>query len=145
MEKRLPILIREFSVRAGSGGRGRFHGGCGVIRDFECRYPLTFGLITERRVFRPHGMEGGQDGQCGRNYWVQQTEEGERWVDIGARGQVEMQAGDRCVIHTPGGGGWGEELEEAPVVEERAATGKTVYPRATGSFHHFAATQEASA
>ena len=54
---------------------------------------------------------------------------------------------NRCVIHTPGGGGWGEEedIEEGPVVDESVSNGKIVYPRATGSFHLFAATQEASA
>ena len=148
MEKRLPIMIREFSIRHGSGGRGQYNGGCGVIRDFECRHPLTFGLITERRVHRPHGMEGGEDGQQGRNYWVQKTEEGYRWVDIGARGQVKMQTGDRCVIHTPGGGGWGVK-EETPLVEERVVNGNGLgghmtYPRATGSLSNYAATQEAS-
>lgn len=159
IEKRYPVVVREFSIRAGSGGRGRFSGGCGIVRDFECRQPLTFGLITERRVVQPHGMQGGEDGECGANYWVQRTEDGgERWLSVGSRGQVEMKTGDRCVIHTPGGGGWGtpEPLEEGE--EEFAKEGvnghggtmdaparpKIAYPRAAGSFHSFAAAQEAS-
>lgn len=118
IEKRYPVLLREFSIRRGSGGRGRFRGGCGIIRDWECRHPLTFGLITERRVHRPYGMLGGEPGASGANYWVQKRREEdgsttERWVNIGSRGQVDMQDGDRCVIHTPGGGGWGvpDDLE----------------------------------
>ncbi|KAH9888204.1 Hydantoinase B/oxoprolinase-domain-containing protein [Xylariomycetidae sp. FL2044] len=109
IEKRYPVLMREFSIRRGSGGRGRFRGGCGVVRDWECRHPLTFGLITERRVHQPYGMLGGENGASGANYWVQRTADdgGERWVNIGSRGQVDMKEGDRCVIHTPGGGGWG--------------------------------------
>ncbi|KAI2625982.1 Hydantoinase B/oxoprolinase-domain-containing protein [Hypomontagnella submonticulosa] len=118
IEKRYPVLVREFSIRRGSGGRGKFHGGCGIVRDWECRHPLTFGLITERRVHQPYGMMGGEGGACGANFWVKKQEDGtERWINIGSRGQVDMKEGDRCVIHTPGGGGWGtpdydEEEEE---------------------------------
>ena len=111
LEKRYPVLLREFSIRPGSGGRGRFNGGCGIVRDFECRHPITFGLITERRVHQPYGMEGGENGENGANYWVKKTEDGERWVNIGSRGQVDMKTGDRCVVHTPGGGGWGVPVE----------------------------------
>ncbi|KAI1473393.1 Hydantoinase B/oxoprolinase-domain-containing protein [Daldinia eschscholtzii] len=158
IEKRYPVLVREFSIRKGSGGRGKYSGGCGIVRDWECRHPLTFGLITERRVHRPYAMMGGEPGQCGANYWVQKLEDGsERWVNIGSRGQVDMKEGDRCVIHTPGGGGWGvpeglgEDDDEFDghfeVVNSVNGTNgetKTVYPRAAGSFHTFAAAQEAS-
>ncbi|KAK8112364.1 hypothetical protein PG984_012898 [Apiospora sp. TS-2023a] len=174
LEKRYPILLREFSIRRGSGGRGRFSGGDGVVRDWECRAPLTFGLITERRVHRPYGMFGGEAGSSGVNYWVQkgnegeeEGEEGERWINIGSRGQVDMQRGDRCVIHTPGGGGWGRSEDFVEDEIDRIVRGEfehdgggtrrsngagagakgkveVVYPRATGSFHAHAAAQEAS-
>lgn len=147
IEKRYPVLLREFSIRKGSGGKGKFSGGCGVVRDWECRYPLTFGIITERRVHRPFGMMGGEDGACGANYWVQRLEDGdERWVNIGSRGQINMRTGDRCVIHTPGGGGWGEVDEEVGEIAEKVngGLGKVSYPRATGSFHTFSAAQETS-
>ncbi|KAI1765291.1 Hydantoinase B/oxoprolinase-domain-containing protein [Hypoxylon sp. FL1150] len=160
IEKRYPVLVREFSIRRGSGGRGRFNGGCGIVRDWECRYPLTYGLITERRVHQPYGMMGGRPGASGANYWVQKQEDGgERWINIGSRGQVDMKEGDRCVIHTPGGGGWGvpeyldddEDEEDWGVgatngVNEVDGIGevKIAYPRATGSFHAFSAAQEAS-
>ncbi|KAI0383528.1 Hydantoinase B/oxoprolinase-domain-containing protein [Hypomontagnella monticulosa] len=164
IEKRYPVLVREFSIRRGSGGRGQFNGGCGIVRDWECRHPLTFGLITERRVHQPYGMMGGEGGACGANFWVQKQEDGtERWINIGSRGQVDMKEGDRCVIHTPGGGGWGtpDYMDEddgiggavgVPVMNGvngvNGANGtkgaKVAYPRATGSFHAFSAAQEAS-
>ncbi|KAK9772836.1 putative 5-oxoprolinase [Seiridium cardinale] len=153
IEKRYPVVLREFSIRKGSGGRGKFNGGCGIIRDWECRHPLTFGLITERRVHQPCGMFGGENGGSGANYWVQRTEEGgERWVNIGSRGQVDMKEGDRCVIYTPGGGGWGfAEDAERDLVESLEAkppngleNNNVPYPRATGSFHAYASAQEAS-
>lgn len=154
IEKRYPVLLREFSIRAGSGGEGRFRGGCGVVRDWECRYPLTFGIISERRVHRPFGMDGGGPGASGANYWVQRLEDGsERWVDIGSRGQINMRTGDRCVIHTPGGGGWGVPCDEAASSAGLNEGGgntdgplhaKSAYPRAAGSYHDFSAAQEAS-
>ncbi|KAI0018300.1 Hydantoinase B/oxoprolinase-domain-containing protein [Xylariomycetidae sp. FL0641] len=165
LEKRYPVLVREFSIRrdgggaggGGGGGRGRFRGGAGVVRDWECRHDLTFGLITERRVHPPYGMRGGEPGARGANYWVKKTDDGtgERWVNIGARGQVDMKAGDRCVIYTPGGGGWGaapdededEEEEEEERVGADAANGHAhgvAYQRAAGSVHNFMAAQEAA-
>lgn len=57
LEKRYPILLREFSIRDGSGGRGFHHGGDGTIRDMECRAPLKFSVITERRVIPPYGLK----------------------------------------------------------------------------------------
>ncbi|TPX13720.1 uncharacterized protein E0L32_005923 [Thyridium curvatum] len=154
IEKRYPVLIREFSIRRGSGGRGKFHGGDGIVRDFECRAPLTYGLITERRVHQPYGMMGGENGESGANFWVQKLEDGgERWINIGSRGQVDMKSGDRCVVWTPGGGGWGvpEDVEAEGqngvngtngVVDGPAA--QESYPRAAGSFHNFSAAQAAS-
>lgn len=66
--------------------------GSGVIRDWECRYPLTFGIITKRRVHQSSGMHGGEAGKSGANYWVQKLEdEDERWVSIGSRGQINMR------------------------------------------------------
>ena len=100
---------------------------------------------------------GGEPGASGANYWVQKQEDGsERWVNIGSRGQVDMKEGDRCVIHTPGGGGWGvpDDLEDDDEeLEVKATNGvngtngtkeKIAYPRATGSFHTFSAAQDAS-
>lgn len=57
LEKRYPVVLREFGIRGGSGGRGRHDGGDGVVRDIECRVPLRFSVITERRVVPPYGLE----------------------------------------------------------------------------------------
>lgn len=57
MEKRYPVLLREFSIREGSGGKGFHDGGDGTVRDYECRAPLSFSVITERRVIAPYGSK----------------------------------------------------------------------------------------
>uniref|UniRef100_A0A0B7KNX7 5-oxoprolinase n=1 Tax=Bionectria ochroleuca TaxID=29856 RepID=A0A0B7KNX7_BIOOC len=128
LERRLPIIIREFSIRRGSGGRGRWNGGDGIVRDWECRVPLTFSIISERRVRRPHGMRGGQPGAAGRNFWAQKTEDGAyKWIQLPPSGLVEMGAGDRCVVHTPSGGGWGvpdETHQEGGAAEDHVDTAR---------------------
>ncbi|KAI0888127.1 Hydantoinase B/oxoprolinase-domain-containing protein [Annulohypoxylon maeteangense] len=107
MEKRYPIIVREFSIRPGSGGRGKYSGGDGVTRVIECREPLTFSMISERRVSRPYGLHGGEDGAPGENLILRKSGGKERLVSLGPRGIVKLQSGERFIIRTPGGGGWG--------------------------------------
>ncbi|KAI1141761.1 Hydantoinase B/oxoprolinase-domain-containing protein [Hypoxylon sp. FL0543] len=109
MEKRYPIILREFSVRHGSGGRGQYKGGNGVVRVIECREPLTFSMISERRVTRPYGLHGGEDGAPGENLILKRPGGKERLASLGPRGILKLQAGERFIIKTPGGGGWGSE------------------------------------
>lgn len=144
LEKRYPIILREFSIRRGSGGEGEFNGGCGVVRDWECRLPLTFTMISERRVHRPYGMEGGQEGALGANYWVKKQPDGSyRWLNIGSRGQVDLAEGDRYVIHTPGGGGWGRSQAKSGIGSTGTnARSNERYARATGSLQSMTLAQE---
>ncbi|KAL1886938.1 hypothetical protein Cpir12675_006834 [Ceratocystis pirilliformis] len=109
-EKRYPCILREFSIRRGSGGSGLHSGGDGIVRDIEFTLPVQLSIISERRTRAPHGMHGGQDGQMGVNYWLQK--ESGRKVNLGGKATAKFAAGDRAVIMSPGGGGWGK-LEEA--------------------------------
>ncbi|PHH64139.1 hypothetical protein CDD81_5014 [Ophiocordyceps australis] len=128
-ERRYPVLLRDFCIRTGSGGAGQHRGGDGVIRDIEFRIPLQVSILSERRVFRPYGLKGGQDGACGLNLWVRHlpspaatpqhhlhphqlpqedpAQSHERRINLGAKNSAAMKPGDRIIIHTPGGGGWG--------------------------------------
>ncbi|KAI0020597.1 Hydantoinase B/oxoprolinase-domain-containing protein [Xylariomycetidae sp. FL0641] len=108
LEKRYPIILRDFSLRQGSGGGGEFHGGEGVVRTIECREPLTFSIISERRVSRPYGLFGGEDGAPGENLIGKSDGKGgKRIISLGPRGLVRLDAGDQFIVKTPGGGGWG--------------------------------------
>jgi 5-oxoprolinase (ATP-hydrolysing) len=152
LEKRYPVILREFAIREGTGGKGHRHGGNGVVRDIECRAPLSFSVITERRSVPPYGMEGGDDGERGANYWVRkvQNEHGAdewRWVNMGSKNMVRMQVGDRCVVHTPGGGGWGfagAAGDTSGHVEGRGQNTLVGYPRASGSVNAYDTAQQAS-
>ncbi|KAJ5917727.1 hypothetical protein N7454_010102 [Penicillium verhagenii] len=109
LEKRYPTMLRQFTLRDGSGGRGKHPGGEGVIRDIEFLAPMQCSILSERRVYRPYGLEGGEDAQTGLNQWItRDTETGkERQVDIGGKNTVSVKTHDRVVIMTAGGGGWG--------------------------------------
>ncbi len=67
LERRYPVIVRSFMLRPKSGGRGQFAGGDGVERELLFRKPLTLSVLTERRVFAPYGLEGGEDGEKGAN------------------------------------------------------------------------------
>lgn len=103
LERRYPVRLRRFEVRRGSGGDGRFRGGDGLVREFEFLERITVSLLTQHRVEAPYGMDGGEAGACGRQVWV--GREGER--ELPSVVTFEVEAGDRVVIETPGGGGWG--------------------------------------
>lgn len=113
LEKRYPVVLREFSIREKSGGAGAHSGGCGVVRDIEFRVPVTASILSERRSVAPHGLMGGADGARGLNIWVRAIRDeqgaivGERRVNVGGKATISAAVGDRFVIHTPGGGGYG--------------------------------------
>lgn len=137
-ERRYPVLLREFSIRKGSGGKGQHRGGDGVVRDIEFRIPVQVSILSERRVYHPYGMAGGEDAECGKNLWVRKVQKAswetslrnlknghggeaqngeakeeekaeyeERYINLGAKNSAPMRPGDRIIINTPGGGGWG--------------------------------------
>ncbi|SCV57831.1 related to P. aeruginosa hyuA and hyuB [Fusarium fujikuroi] len=110
-ERRYPVLLREFSIRKGSGGKGLNHGGDGCIRDIEFRIPLQVSILSERRVIPPYGMAGGDEGMRGVNLWIRHDkEEGTvRTISLGGKATVHMNAEDRIIIKTPGGGGYGRD------------------------------------
>ncbi|HKK53663.1 MAG TPA: hydantoinase B/oxoprolinase family protein, partial [Myxococcota bacterium] len=107
LESRFPVRLLEFGLRAGSGGRGRHHGGEGVVRRYLFLRPVTVSLLCERRVRAPFGLEGGEPGAKGRNR-VARGRSGEI-QDLAGCQTLELAAGDVLWIETPGGGGFGAE------------------------------------
>ena len=100
LEKIYPVRIKQYAIRKGSGGCGIHAGGDGLVREFEFLEEATFTLLTERRRYAPHGLAHGHPGQSGNNYL-----NGE---ELPAKVSLNVCAGDRLKIETPGGGGWGE-------------------------------------
>jgi 5-oxoprolinase (ATP-hydrolysing) len=103
LESRLPVRLCRFAIRRGSGGAGMYRGGDGIQREFEFLKPLVVSLITGRRTRPPYGAAGGQSGSMGRNVWIRSGVS----TALPPTATFRVGAGDRLVIETPGGGGWG--------------------------------------
>jgi 5-oxoprolinase (ATP-hydrolysing) len=104
LEKRFPVRLREFSVRRHSGGAGRHHGGDGAIRDIEFLAPLAGAMLANRRRIAPRGVAGGADASRGETLLIRADGKTET---LSACAQFEVAAGDRIIVRTPGGGGFG--------------------------------------
>lgn len=107
-ERRYPVIVHEFSIRTGSGGDGYHQGGDGVVRDIEFTYPnLQITCLMERRSLPPFGLKGGESGQRGKNTWYKKTDSGYKPISLAGKCSIKIKKGDRVVIQTPGGGGFG--------------------------------------
>ncbi|KAF2805004.1 5-oxoprolinase [Mytilinidion resinicola] len=78
LEKRYPVVLRQFEIRDGSGGRGKWNGGNGIRRVYEFGKDMGMSVVSERRVVRPYGMKGGGEGANGVNFLAKKKEGGER-------------------------------------------------------------------
>jgi len=99
LELNYPLRVTEYAIRRHSGGAGRHRGGDGIVRRYQFLAAANFSLLTERRRRQPWGLNGGEAGSEGENWFNQER----------LSGKVERQAkpGDMISVLTPGGGGWG--------------------------------------
>jgi 5-oxoprolinase (ATP-hydrolysing) len=104
LELRFPVRLRRFEIRRGSGGSGLHSGGDGVVREFEFLTAMSAAILSNSRSVPPFGLAGGGSGACGRNYVIRANGQ---LVEIGGVFEIQMHAGDRFVIETPGGGAYG--------------------------------------
>ena len=105
LEWRFPVILESFSIRRGSGGRGRHRGGDGAGRRIRFLEPMTAAILSEHRKVPPHGLDGGEPGTVGRN-WVERADGSVE--ELAATGSTAMNPGDVFIIETPGGGGFGK-------------------------------------
>jgi 5-oxoprolinase (ATP-hydrolysing) len=104
LERRYPVRLHRFAVRSGSGGAGRHPGGEGAVREIEFLAPMSLSILSQHRRAGPYGAAGGEPGQPGRQRLVRASGEVEELAPIDGR---EVLSGDRLILETPGGGGWG--------------------------------------
>ena len=119
LETRYPAILREFSIRK-SGGGGQHSGGDGIRRVVEFTRPLTVSLLTSRRESQPFGLSGGESGAAGENLLLPNREPDADTQDasvqkvsnnaerLTSQCEVQVESGDRLILHTPGGGGFGK-------------------------------------
>jgi N-methylhydantoinase B len=106
LELHYPFRITRYALRRGSGGAGRQRGGDGLVRSIMFLAPATVTLLSERRVFAPYGLAGGEPGAAGRQHLGNATRR-----ELPGKVTLNVKAGDELTIETPGGGGWGHENE----------------------------------
>jgi len=102
LEHDYPLRIVRYSLRRGSGGKGKFPGGEGILREYYFCTDATVTLLTERRKFSPYGLFGGSPGMKGENFLIDR--EGKK-KPLPGKINLEVKKGERLVISTPGGGG----------------------------------------
>ena len=105
LEKRFPVRLEAFRIRAGSGGAGRWHGGNGVVRRLRFLDPVTvttLSLSPHRAALRPAtAVRPARSARTSPN-----GPDGRRET-MGGNDEVDLPAGGVFEMRTPGGGGWG--------------------------------------
>lgn len=109
LEMRFPVRLESYDIRRGSGGRGRHHGGDGVIRRLRFLEEMTLSILSNHRIVPPYGMAGGEPGMLGRN-WIERADGATHPMSGTDTGPIHP--GDIWVLETPGGGGFGKPEDE---------------------------------
>ena len=105
LEQRYPVRVERFAIRAGSGGRGRFHGGDGLVRELRFLEPASLSILSQPRKIAPYGLDGGAPGTCGAQRVIHSSGNVEQ---LDAIDGTEVRPDDRLIIETPGGGAYGK-------------------------------------
>jgi len=111
LEHRYPVRLERFAIRTGSGGNGRYKGGDGVVRELRFLEPVALSVLTQHRTVRPFGMLGGEAGLPGRQHVLRADGS---VLELASVDEADLQAGDRFIIETPGGGGYGVARADSP-------------------------------
>ena len=104
LEFRFPVRVEEVSIRGGSGGNGKFTGGDGITRRLRFLEQMTVTTLCSHRRVPPKGLNGGKNGEVGREWIERQNGSIDRHK---ANDKNELYPGDVFVMQTPSGGGFG--------------------------------------
>ncbi len=110
MELELPVRVLQYRLRPQSGGKGRWKGGLGIIRELKFLRSVTVSMQSERRKFSPWGLDGGENGKKGRNL-LKSSDQDVEYKVLPGRFTIHLSAGAILRIETPGGGGHGKPRE----------------------------------
>lgn len=104
LEHRYPVRLERYAIRSNSGGKGLHRGGDGIVRELQFLENVSLSVLTQHRTNAPYGSEGGSNGRPGLQRIIRKDGSQESLKSVDAR---ELQSGDRFIIETPGGGGYG--------------------------------------
>jgi N-methylhydantoinase B len=105
LEFEFPLRVKQYSYRRGSGGDGTFHGGEGLIREFELLADSQLTLLSDRHTFAPYGLNGGSSGAASQASAI--LPGASEQTSLSAKSSQHLPQGTTVRIETPGGGGWG--------------------------------------
>jgi N-methylhydantoinase B/oxoprolinase/acetone carboxylase alpha subunit len=105
IERNFPVIINGYSIRKNSGGKGKWKGGDGIIREYKFLEEVEVSLLTERRRYNPYGLFGGREGKKGENILIRDNKR----LQLESKLNMKVKKGDTLIIKTPGGGGYGEK------------------------------------
>jgi 5-oxoprolinase (ATP-hydrolysing) len=105
LEFRYPVLLEDFHIRPGSGGRGRWNAGDGVRRTIRFLEKMDCTILSGHRRVRPFGLAGGEAGQIGENAVRRNDGRVERLAGADA---TVIDAGEAIIIQPPTAGGYGK-------------------------------------
>lgn len=106
LELRYPVRLERFEIRSNSGGKGKWKGGNGVEREVTFKEPMEVNILSQHRVEKPYGLHGGQPGKRGRQTLITSDN---AIINLKGMDSVAVKPGDKILIQTPGGGGYGKE------------------------------------
>ncbi|WP_425405790.1 hydantoinase B/oxoprolinase family protein [Hwanghaeella sp.] len=104
LEFRYPVILEEFLIRDGSGGRGKHRGGNGTRRRIRFLEDMDLTIVSNHRIVPPYGMAGGEPGALGRT-WIERSDG--TVLEMKHADIQPVRAGDVGCVETPGGGGFG--------------------------------------
>jgi N-methylhydantoinase B len=105
LEYAYPLRVRRYGLRRGSGGRGKFQGGDGIVREIEILADAEVTLLAERRKQGPYGLRGGREGSPGKTSVLRKDGSAR---ELPGKCNLRLAAGEKIRVETPGGGGWGK-------------------------------------
>jgi 5-oxoprolinase (ATP-hydrolysing) len=108
LEFRYPVVLEDFHIRKGSGGRGKWNAGDGVIRTIRFLEQMEYTILSGHRRVPPFGLAGGENGEVGHN-WVRRNDG--RLEELKGCDATVVDAGEAIIIQTPTAGGYGEPAE----------------------------------
>ncbi|MEM1509220.1 MAG: hydantoinase B/oxoprolinase family protein [Thermofilaceae archaeon] len=103
-ERNYPLLFTAYRIRVGSGGKGKYRGGDGIVRSFKALTSAKLSILADRFKRGPYGLWGGLSGAPGK---VTVKKRGGKALEMPSKFTVNLEPGDEVIICTPGGGGWG--------------------------------------
>ena len=104
LETRFPVVLEDFHIRVGSGGRGQWNAGNGTKRTIRAREKLDFAILSGHRRVASFGIKGGSPGELGRN--LVRRNDG-RTEELPGCAHTVLEAGEAFTVVTPTGGGYG--------------------------------------